>query len=185
MTATSTHSARPERSRGALPNPSLRGVKRRGNPVGLRIRTGLLRFARNDGIGLLSALLLAPLLTTPAYAQSSLPPAAYANSQLEDPAQEAKARALMESLRCLVCQGQSIADSDADMAADMRSLVRQRIAAGESPESIRRWLIDRYGKWVSYDPPLEPVTWPLWGAPLLLLAAGLFLARTRFRRRRT
>ena len=90
----------------------------------------------------------------------------------------------METLRCLVCQGQSIADSDAEMAGDMRALVRQRIPAGETPEQIRAWLISRYGNWVSYDPPLEPATWPLWAAPVLLLLAGLWLARGRFRRRR-
>ena len=133
-----------------------------------------------------TALVLGALLVLPAplLAQSSLPPSEYAYRQLPDPRQEAEARALMETLRCLVCQGQSIADSDADMAGDMRALVRQRIAAGEEPEAIRRWLIERYGNWVSYDPPVEPVTWPLWAAPVLLLAAGLWLARGRFRRRR-
>lgn len=127
------------------------------------------------------ALLL--LLPTPLLAQSALPPAEYADRQLSDPRQEAQAKALMETLRCLVCQGQSIADSDADMAGDMRALVRRRIEAGERPEDIRRWLIERYGNWVSYDPPVEPVTWPLWAAPILLLAAGIYLARGRFRRR--
>ncbi|MFL6857148.1 MAG: cytochrome c-type biogenesis protein CcmH [Allosphingosinicella sp.] len=124
------------------------------------------------------------LCAAPAYADSSLPPARYAYTQLEDPRQEAQAKALMESLRCLVCQGQSIADSDAEMAGDMRALVRERIKAGEQPEAIRRWLVERYGDWVSYRPPIEPLTWPLWAAPLLLLGAGLFLARGRFRRRR-
>jgi cytochrome c-type biogenesis protein CcmH len=90
----------------------------------------------------------------------------------------------METLRCLVCQGQSIADSDADMAGDMRALVRERIASGEKPEAIRAWLIDRYGAWVSYKPTIEPITWPLWAAPLALLALGLYLARGRFRRRK-
>jgi cytochrome c-type biogenesis protein CcmH len=127
--------------------------------------------------------LLSVTLASPVLAQSNLPPARYANTQLPDLAQEARAKALMETLRCLVCQGQSIADSDADMAADMRSLVRERIAAGEEPEAIRRWLIDRYGNWVSYKPPVEPLTWPLWAAPLLLVAAGLWLARGRFRRK--
>lgn len=131
-----------------------------------------------------SWLVAAALAVSPAYGQSSLPPADYADRQLADPEQEAEARVLMETLRCLVCQGQSIADSDADMAGDMRALVRQRIAAGERPEDIRRWLIQRYGKWVSYDPPLAPVTWPLWAAPLLLLAGGAWLARGRFRRRK-
>ncbi|HEX8534520.1 MAG TPA: cytochrome c-type biogenesis protein [Allosphingosinicella sp.] len=111
-------------------------------------------------------------------------PAEYAYRQLPDPKQEAKAAALMQTLRCLVCQGQSIADSDAEMAGDMRSLVRRRIEAGEEPDAIRNWLIQRYGNWISYDPPVEPVTWPLWIAPVVLLAIGAFLARGRFRRRR-
>jgi len=141
----------------------------------------LLRCARNDGLAITALLFV---LAAPAFAQSNLPPAPYAYTQLPDPRQEAKAKALMESLRCLVCQGQSIADSDADMAGDMRALVRTRIAAGESPDAIRAWLIERYGNWVSYKPPVEPVTWPLWGAPVLLVAAGAWLARGRFRRRR-
>ncbi|HXH52750.1 MAG TPA: cytochrome c-type biogenesis protein [Sphingomicrobium sp.] len=127
---------------------------------------------------------MALALASPAIAQSSLPAAPWANRQLPDPRQEAQARALMEELRCLVCQGQSIADSDADMAGDMRHLVRERIVAGERPSEVRRWLIDRYGNWVSYRPPAEPVTWPLWGAPVLLLAIGVFLLRRRVVRRR-
>jgi cytochrome c-type biogenesis protein CcmH len=89
----------------------------------------------------------------------------------------------METLRCIVCQSQSIADSNADMAGDMRALVRQRIRAGERPEAIRRWLVERYGNWVSYEPPVEPITWPLWAAPFVLLLAGLLLARGRFRKK--
>ncbi|HYJ31283.1 MAG TPA: cytochrome c-type biogenesis protein [Allosphingosinicella sp.] len=123
------------------------------------------------------------LLAAPAFAQSNLPPAEYAYTQLSDPRQEAQAKALMETLRCIVCQGQSIADSDADMAGDMRALVRRRIQAGERPEDIRRWLVERYGNWVSYAPPVEPVTWPLWAAPIVLLLGGLLLARGRFRRK--
>ncbi len=131
------------------------------------------------------ALLAAAALAAaaPALADSLLPAAEYADTQLPDPRQEREARALMETIRCLVCQGQAIADSDAEMAGDMRALIRRRIAAGESAESIRAWLVSRYGNWVTYDPPLEPVTWPLWGAPVLLVLAGLWLARGRFRRR--
>jgi cytochrome c-type biogenesis protein CcmH len=131
------------------------------------------------------ALLLAAALVaaTPALADSLLPAAHYADTQLPDARQEAQAKALMETIRCLVCQGQAISDSDAEMAGDMRALIRRRIQAGESPESIRAWLISRYGNWVTYDPPLEPVTWPLWGAPILLVLAGLWLARGRFKRR--
>ncbi|MBD8699470.1 cytochrome c-type biogenesis protein CcmH [Sphingomonas sp. CFBP 13714] len=119
----------------------------------------------------------------PAAAQPVTPPAHYANVQLADPAKEASAKALMETLRCLVCQGQSIADSDADMAADMRALVRERIARGETPASVRDWLVSRYGDYVTYDPPLSGLTWPLWLAPIALLAIGAWIARSSFRRR--
>ncbi|KQN36904.1 cytochrome C biogenesis protein [Sphingomonas sp. Leaf407] len=127
---------------------------------------------------------VALLIAGPAAAQSRVPPPALADTQLPDPAREAEAKALMETLRCLVCQGQSIADSDADMAADMRALVRGRIAAGDRPVAVRDWLIERYGDYVSYDPPLSSATGPLWIAPLLLVALGGWLASRSFRRRR-
>ncbi len=127
---------------------------------------------------------IAVAAAAPALADSLLPPAHYANTQLADPRQEREAKALMETIRCLVCQGQAVADSDAEMAGDMRALIRRRIEAGERPEEIRAWLISRYGPWVSYTPPLEPATWLLWAAPVLLIAAGLWLARGRFRHRR-
>ncbi len=130
-------------------------------------------------------LALALVLASPALADSLMPAAEYADTQLPNPRQEAEAKALMETIRCLVCQGQAISDSDAEMAGDMRSLIRSRIQAGESPEQIRAWLISRYGTWVTYDPPLEPVTWPLWAAPVLLVLFGLFLARNRFKRRKS
>ena len=129
-------------------------------------------------------LLLTLVAAQPALADSSLPPAQWANRQLPDPRQEAKARTLMEELRCLVCQGQSIADSDAELAGDMRNLVRTRIAAGEDPRVIRAWLVERYGNWISYRPPAEPVGWPLWAAPLVLLGLGALLVRNRIRMRR-
>ena len=128
--------------------------------------------------------LLLALVAAPVLADSDLPPARFANEQLADPRQEAAAQALMEELRCLVCQGQSIADSDAELAGDMRAMVRTRIAAGEPPEAVRAWLIDRYGNWVSYRPPVEPLTWPLWATPVLLLGIGAFLLRKRLVRRR-
>ena len=132
----------------------------------------------------MTMILTSLLFASPTLADSDLPAARWANEQLPDPRQEAQATALMEELRCLVCQGQSIADSDAELAGDMRALVRQRIAAGERPEEVRSWLIQRYGDWVSYRPPVEPVTWPLWAAPILLLLAGAWLLRKRLRRRR-
>ena len=123
-------------------------------------------------------------LAAPALADSNLPPAHYANVQLADPAKEAAARDLMVTLRCLVCQGQSIADSDAEMAGDMRALVRQRIESGESPASIRSWLVQRYGDYVTYDPPLSAATAPLWIAPLLLLLVGGLIALRSFKGKR-
>jgi cytochrome c-type biogenesis protein CcmH len=129
-------------------------------------------------------LIIALAIAPPAFADSNLPPAYWADRQLPDPSKEARAQALMQELRCLVCQGQSIADSDAEIAGDMRHLVRQRLATGETPSQVRSWLVDRYGHWVSYRPPTQPIGWPLWAAPLVLLVAGALLAAKRFKRRR-
>jgi cytochrome c-type biogenesis protein CcmH len=118
-------------------------------------------------------------------ADSNLPPAYWANRQLPDARQEARAEGLMEEIRCLVCQGQSIADSDAELAGDMRDLVRRRIAAGQSPVEVRSWLIERYGSWISYRPTSEPAAWPLWIAPVVLLVAGALLIRRRISARRS
>ena len=123
-------------------------------------------------------LVMLVLLAVPASAQDSLPPAPYAYRQLDDPALEAKAQALMESLRCLACQSQSIADSDAKIAGDMRHQVRTRIAAGEDPEQVRAWMIERYGDYISYKPVVSSTTWPLFAIPLVLLAlVAMFLRR--------
>lgn len=114
-------------------------------------------------------------------AQDRLPPAPYAYEQLRDPAKEAAARELMHELRCLVCQGQSIADSDAPLAGDMRHEVRAKIAEGESPDQVRDWLVARYGNWVTYDPPMDGATLFLWLGPLAFLLLGGWLAYGRFR----
>ena len=124
------------------------------------------------------------LVTTPLGAQTALPPAPYANRQLDDPKLEAKAHELMLTIRCLTCQSQSIADSNASMAADMRTQSQAGIAHGEDPEAIRVWLIERYGDWVSYRPTAAPILWPLWAAPVLMLAAGVALVTARIRRNR-
>lgn len=125
--------------------------------------------------------LLMAIMAAPTMAQDSLPPAPYAYRQLDDPSQEAKATELMHSLRCLKCQSQSIADSDAPMAGDMRSQVRTRIAAGESPEAIRAWLVERYGDYVSYKPRVSGLTWPLFVLPLVLVLLAGLLLRHRFK----
>lgn len=119
-------------------------------------------------------------MALPTAAQDKLPPAPYAYRQLDDAAQEARAKALMETLRCLQCQGQSIADSDAPIAGDMRHQVRVRIAAGERPQAIRAWLVERYGDYVSYAPRIDRLTWPLFAAPLILAALAAALLRRRF-----
>ena len=123
-------------------------------------------------------------LAIPVLAESDMPSAPLADVQLPDAGQEATAKALMQTIRCLVCQGQSIADSNAEMAGDMRSLIRQRIKAGERPEAVRDWLIRRYGAWVSYTPPLSGNTIVLWAAPVLFLLAGVAVASGSLRRRR-
>ena len=127
---------------------------------------------------------LALSLASPVLADSNMAAAPWANQQLPDREKEAAARALMEEIRCLVCQGQSVADSDAEMAGDMRDLIRTRVAAGEEPDAIRAWLVQRYGDWVSYRPTAHPVTWPLWLAPIVMLGIGLSMIRRRINLRR-
>ncbi len=121
---------------------------------------------------------------TLAQADSYMAAAPLANVALADPNKEAAAKDLMNEVRCVVCQGQSIADSNADLAGDMRAMIRERIERGETPETIRSWLIQRYGKWVSYDPPLSAMTAPLWALPLLLLGIGGWLVAGRLRIRK-
>jgi cytochrome c-type biogenesis protein CcmH/NrfF len=131
----------------------------------------------------LSLLPVLLMLAVPLLAQGTGPIPELANQQLADPQQEADATRLMHGLRCIQCQGQSIADSDAPMAATMRAEVRQQIAAGEKPETIRQWMIGRYGEWVSFEPEMKGSGLLLWAAPLLLLLVALWLARGMFRRR--
>jgi cytochrome c-type biogenesis protein CcmH len=132
-------------------------------------------------VRLLLALLV--LLAVPAAAQDSLPPAPYAYRQLDDPKLEAQAQALMQNLRCLKCQSQSIADSDAPMAGDMRHQVRSRLIAGDGPDEIRDWLVDRYGDYVSYEPRVTSATWPLFAIPVILFVVALLVVARRLRKR--
>jgi len=108
---------------------------------------------------------------------------ALAEQPLADPARERQAKELMGTLRCVVCQSASIADSGAEMAADMRVEVRQRLSQGQTPAEVRKYLVSRYGAWISYSPPVEPATWLLWAAPIVFLGAGGLAARALFRRR--
>jgi cytochrome c-type biogenesis protein CcmH len=101
---------------------------------------------------------------------------------LADPAQEARARALEAEIRCVQCENEPIAQSTADIAADMRALVRERIAAGDSDAEIRSFFRERYGDFVLFRPPWDARTWALWTAPLALFGLGL-LALLATRRR--
>ena len=107
------------------------------------------------------------------------------DEKLADPALEARARALTTELRCVVCQNQSVDDSDAPLAKDIRVLVRERIQAGESDEQVRAFIVARYGKFVLLKPPLESDTAILWFGPAILLFGGLALAYIYMRRVRT
>lgn len=113
--------------------------------------------------------------------------AAPAPESLPDPAQEARARSLQKEFRCLVCQGESIDESGAPLAADLRRLIREHIAKGESDAEIEHYLVARYGDFILMKPPFQADTYALWAAPfaVLLLAGGLgTLVVLRARRRK-
>jgi cytochrome c-type biogenesis protein CcmH len=94
------------------------------------------------------------------------------DEQLKDPRLEARARAIGSELRCVVCQNQTIDDSDADLAHDLRILLRQRLLAGDSDQQVIVFMVKRYGAFVLMKPPLNDETWLLWLGPALLLAGG-------------
>lgn len=98
---------------------------------------------------------------------------------LADPAQEALARELMKEIRCLVCQNQSIEDSNAELARDLRAIVRERIALGDSPDNVRAYLVDRYGDWVLLRPPVKVSTYFLWASPFFVVLIILVLVMRR------
>jgi cytochrome c-type biogenesis protein CcmH len=95
-----------------------------------------------------------------------------APEKLTDPAKEARAVALQRQLRCLVCQGESLDESNAPLAADLRGVIRERIAAGDSDQQVKQYLVDRYGDFILMKPPLKDDTYLLWFAPLGLLVIG-------------
>jgi cytochrome c-type biogenesis protein CcmH len=115
----------------------------------------------------LCAALLAGCLLAPAGHAATSP-----DEILADPVLEQRARGLARQLRCLVCQNQSIDDSDAELARDLRQIVRERLVAGDSDDEILAFLTARYGDFVLLKPPVEPATWGLWFGPLALLLLG-------------
>ena len=123
----------------------------------------------------LLGLLLALTLMGPAWAVDP-------SERLADPVLEARARTLGKSLRCLVCQNQSIDDSNADLAHDLRVLVRERLTAGDSDAQVLAFLQARYGDYVLLKPPVDPATWVLWFGPAAVLAIGVGVLVIRRRR---
>jgi cytochrome c-type biogenesis protein CcmH len=127
-------------------------------------------FART--VVLTCLLLLAPLVAR----------AVQPDEIMTDPSLEARARALSAELRCMVCQNESIDESHADLARDLRLLVRERLQAGDSDDQIRAFLVGRYGDFILLKPPFKLETWLLWGAPFLILLTGgciILVARRR------
>jgi cytochrome c-type biogenesis protein CcmH len=123
----------------------------------------------------LLALLLA-LSAAAAHAGEAQPLAA-------DPALEKRVMALSEELRCLVCQNQTIAESHAELAVDLRNQVREQLAAGRTEKQVTDYMVERYGDFVLYRPPVKGLTWLLWGGPFLLGIGGMALLFSRLRRR--
>lgn len=124
----------------------------------------------------LAALLVAAMMALPASAIDS-------GQAFDDPAQQERYERLNRELRCLVCQNQSIADSNATLASDLRREVRDMIQGGSSDDEIRAFMTQRYGDFVLYDPPVAPRTWLLWLAPALLLLGGIGVTGTVVLRR--
>lgn len=124
----------------------------------------------------LAALLLALAVAAPACAIEP-------QEQLTDPALEARARTLGQELRCLVCQNESIDDSNADLARDLRTIVRERLTAGDSDQQVLGFVTARYGDYVLLRPPVRPGTLVLWFGPVVLLVAAIIAMTLRRRRR--
>lgn len=132
------------------------------------------------GEGLFVAVVAALLLSTAALAE----PAPTPDAPLADAAEEARAQALFEEVRCVVCQHESIADSPAGIAADMRRLVRDEIASGKTDQAVREDLVRRWGDYILFRPPFRLSTLLLWLGPFLLALAGLAVILMRARRPR-
>ncbi|MBB4286302.1 cytochrome c-type biogenesis protein [Roseospira goensis] len=138
------------------------------------------RIARASRLARAAGILLAALLAAGAPAGAVEP-----NEMLDDPALEARAREVSKGLRCVVCQNESIDESNAEMARDMRVLVRDRILAGDSNAEVEQYLVDRYGDYVLLKPPFKPTTYVLWFGPALILLGGAVAAVAYYRRKAT
>ncbi len=122
-----------------------------------------MKWIQFDSIRLVLSLLAAVFLMQSALAQD-------ANTEV----QEARFKHIASELRCLVCKSQTLFDSTSDLASDLRQQVKIQIAQGKSDDEIRAFMVERYGDFILYKPPVKPTTWLLWGIPFLLLISGLF-----------
>jgi cytochrome c-type biogenesis protein CcmH len=120
----------------------------------------------------MKALMLALAGVVAALACSAAVNGVDANGQIEDQALQARFESIAHELRCLVCQNESIADSNVELAADLRRQVREMLLAGKSDDAIFGFMTDRYGEFVRFSPPLEPKTLLIWGAPFIMLLLG-------------
>ncbi len=127
------------------------------------------------GFGAIVALIVSWPLVAPVFSPAH---AVQPDEVMSDKTKEARARALSVQLRCLVCQNQSIDDSDAPLARDLRVLVRERISAGDSDRAVMDYVVARYGDFVLLNPPFKLSTLVLWLSPIFLLAAGLMMMRS-------
>jgi cytochrome c-type biogenesis protein CcmH len=125
---------------------------------------------RNSAIMTVLALMLAGVMGS--FAAFAADQAVDANGQLEDRGLQTRFERITQELRCLVCQNESIADSNADLAVDLRQQVREMLVAGKSDDAIFDFMTDRYGEFVRFKPPLEPKTLLIWGAPFIMLLLG-------------
>jgi len=130
-----------------------------------------------SGLALAQAVATDPAVRPPAAAPQARPLA-------EDPVLEAEVLRIAHELRCLVCQNETIAASNADLALDLRNQIRQQLRAGRSEREILDYMVQRYGDFVLYKPPVKPITWLLWGGPFVLLVAMLATLWHLLRRRR-
>ena len=140
------------------------------------------RFRRNDGKSFLYAAFFLLFFATSAFAQPAAPDAPL---QFRDAAEEARFHALASELRCVMCQNQSLADSNAKIAGDLRGEILQLMRHGQSDAQIEQFLVARYGEFVLYKPRLEESTWLLWAGPIVILLFGAGVLAVTMRRRRS
>jgi cytochrome c-type biogenesis protein CcmH len=132
---------------------------------------------------LLAVMLAAVLAAAATPVRAQAPRALDDYGQLQDPALQARFEHITVQLRCLVCQNESIADSNVELASDLRRQVREMLLAGQSDDAIFKFMTDRYGEFVRFNPPLETKTLFIWGAPFVMLLLGVFIVYRIVRQR--